>query len=115
MSKEERDMDDTSISKNGSVAHSKGPRSDSEVKKPYEGGKEQKAHGEALVGSGEESQKTAVDEAEALILLQQVTQETERRMDGLKKANRKVVTVIVVGVAICVFVAVMMLVINAGK
>ena len=61
------------------------------------------------------SKKKTISEAEALVLLQQVTRETEQRMDGFKKNNRKVVTVIVTGVGICVLVAVLMLVMGNGQ
>lgn len=71
--------------------------------------------GEQMNGRARKAGKKSISEAEALVLLQQVTQETEQRMEGVRKANRKVVTVIIVGVAICVFVAIVMLIMNQSK
>lgn len=71
--------------------------------------------GEQMNGRARKAEKKSISEAEALVLLQQVTQETEQRMEGVRKANRKVVTVIIVGVAICVFVAIVMLIMNQSK
>ncbi len=71
--------------------------------------------GEQMNGRARKVGKKSISEAEALVLLQQVTQETEQRMEGVRKANRKVVTVIIVGVAICVFVAIVMLIMNQSK
>lgn len=58
---------DTSISENGSVARSEGSQSDSGTKVDKVGGNEQKAHGEALVGSDEDSAVTTLDEAVAVL------------------------------------------------
>ena len=60
--------------------------------------------------SKQQRKKPTISEAEALVLLQQVTKETKQRIEGTSKANRKAIAVIVTGVGICVLVAILMLV-----